>query len=95
MPALETFLQILGGATGTGATLGLWLYLTLKKVRDLEAKLDAANAKIEQRDAQRLQDHQGALALSTAALRGDDIDELETPFPRTPTGRHRRSGGGE
>ena len=28
MPTLEAFLQVLGGATGTGAVLGLWLYIT-------------------------------------------------------------------
>lgn len=91
MPTLEAFLQIIGGATGSGAVLGLWLYLTLKKLTLAEAKIEALNAKIEARDALRLSDHQGPLRdVAEALLASDREPEDEQPAARRPTGGHRR-----
>lgn len=95
MPTLEAFLQVIAGAGGTGVVLGVWLWITLKKVVALEAKIESLNAKVEARDALRLGDHQGvmkdlALALQAEYEPSDPPKEPEEPQPRPPTGRHRR-----
>lgn len=89
MPSLDAFLQVIAGAGGTGAVLGLWLYVTWRDNKDLKAEIKALNGKVEARDAQRLLDHQTALAEVTRALQGEIEDE--EPQPRSPTGR--RTGG--
>lgn len=93
MPSLEAFLQFVAGAGGASVILGAWLWSALKDNRELRAKLEALNAKVEARDAARLLDHQTALKYASDALAGIEPsdEELKPPEPiRTPTGRHRR-----
>lgn len=90
MNTVDSVVQILGGAFGSGAIAGYWLFRSLKKITELEADIKALNAKVEARDAARLHDHQTVLQDVVAALTGAEPPEEPNKEPRSPTGRHRR-----
>lgn len=74
---LETLIQIAGGAGGAGAVLGYWLFRSLKRIDQLEKR-------VEELSNARLSDYKvlvPALRDVGRALRGEEAAGEEDPAP--------------